>query len=30
MVRSTEWLERRIDGMGEDERAQARLHARAN
>lgn len=30
MVRSTDWLERRIDGMSEEERAQARLHARAN
>lgn len=30
MVRSTDWLERRIDAMTEEERAQARLHARAN
>ena len=29
-VRSTDWLEHRIDSMPEDEREQSRLHNRAN
>jgi hypothetical protein len=30
MVRSTPWLERRIDQMSADDREQSRLHNRAN